>query len=166
MKKILTILAFLFCSIPTFSQIEYPRYSVDSLGQKIVLLTIEQAAKLDNNSELLLLFEKMNAQISDYDSVCVKVVTDKEKVISSQKLEIAKLKEALNNKDDQISTLQKEIGDYVIRVNILEKQLENRNLIISEKDSQITGMRGKMLFGGIGGGVVIIGLVGLLILIN
>jgi len=166
MKKFLTIFLVLFYCTLTRAQIEYPRYSVDSLGQKIVLLTIEQAIKLDNNMEVLALFEKMNAQISEYDSVCIKVVADKDKVIGSQKLEISKLKESLQNKDSQISTLQREISDYLVRISILEEQVENRNLVITEKDTQITGLRNKVIFGGIGGGVVIIGLTALLLLIN
>jgi hypothetical protein len=68
MKNIFIIILSFFALFSS-AQIDYPKYSVDSLGQKIVLLTIDQAMRLDNNSELLGLFEKLNSQISDYDSV-------------------------------------------------------------------------------------------------
>lgn len=155
--------------VPFFSQsqtIDYPRYEKDSLGQDVIIMTIPQAMRLDNNSELLLLFEKLNAQLGEYDSACVKVINDKEKVIAIKKLEISTLKENLATKDSQIVTLQHNLAEHVVRIGLLEKQLANRQGIISEKDQQITNLKIKMLFGGVGGGVAIIGLILGLILIN
>lgn len=164
MKYILIL--FLLLTINSFSQIDYPKYSVDSLGQNVIVMTIPQAMRLDNNSELLSLFEKLNSQLGEYDSVCVRVITDKEKVIAVQKLEITKLKESLNNKDVQIKNLQNQISKYIITIGILEQEVENRNSVISEKDLQIRGLKTKMIFGGIGGGTIIIGLILGLILIH
>ncbi len=164
MKYILIL--FLLLTINSFSQIDYPKYSVDSLGQTVIVMTLPQAMRLDNNSELLGLFEKLNSQLGEYDSVCVRVITDKEKVIAVQKLEITKLKESLNNKDVQIKNLQNQISKYIITIGILEQEVENRNSVISEKDLQIRGLKTKMIFGGIGGGTIIIGLILGLILIH
>jgi hypothetical protein len=122
-------------------------------------MTIDQAMKLDNNSELLQLFEKLNSQLGEYDSACVKVINDKEKVISVQKIEIAKLKESLQNKDEQIASLQHRIAEYIVNVGILQDQVKNREGVISEKDRQIRGLKTKMIFGGIGGGAAIVGLI-------
>jgi uncharacterized protein (DUF3084 family) len=166
MKNFLISLFVVLFLNQTQAQIDYPKYTRDSLGQKIVMLTVEQAIRLDNNSEILALFEKMDSQISIYDSVCIKVVNDKEKVISSQKLEISKLKETLDNKSKQVISLQNEVAQYIIRVGVLEQQVENRNSVIDEKNIQITGLKTKMIFGGVGGGLIILGLVGLIILIN
>lgn len=158
MKNFLIIFSLLL-SFVGVSQIEYPRYEKDSLGQKVVVMTISQAMKLDNNSELLGMFEKLNSQLGEYDSVCVKVITNKEKVIKVQKLEIASLKASLSNKDAQIENLQKQVATYIDRVGILEEQVENRQAVISEKDLQIRQLKTKMIFGGIGGGIIIIGAV-------
>ena len=73
-------LLFLF-TLTAYSQIEYPRYDKDANGQAIVMLTIEQAQALDNNTDLLFMFEKLNSQIGNYDSICLKLVNEKEKVI-------------------------------------------------------------------------------------
>jgi hypothetical protein len=43
--------------------------------------------------------------------------------------------------------------------NVLEKQLANRQQVIDEKDKQLSRLKTKMVVGGIGGSVVIIGLV-------
>jgi uncharacterized protein (DUF3084 family) len=148
------------------SQIDYPRYEVDSLEQTVVVMTIEQAQKLDNNSELLSLFEKLNAQMLDYDSVCIRVINDKEYVISTQKLEISKLKESIDLKDEKIITLQKEIEEHNKKVNLLEQQLLNRNDLIKVKDEEIRRLKIKMAVGGSASGLAIIGLIIGLILIK
>ena len=43
--------------------------------------------------------------------------------------------------------------------NVLEKQLANRQEVIDEKDKQLSRLKTKMVVGGIGGSVIIIGLV-------
>jgi uncharacterized protein (DUF3084 family) len=166
MKKLSLLLISILFSLTLMSQIDYPRYEVDSLGQTVVVMTIEQAQKLDNNSELLSLFEKLNAQMLDYDSVCIRVINDKEYVISTQKLEISKLKESIDLKDEKIITLQKEIEEYNKKVNLLEQQLLNRNDLIKVKDEEIGRLKMKMIIGGSASGLAIIGLIIGLILIK
>lgn len=166
MKKLSLLLISILFSLTLMSQIDYPRYEVDSLGQTVVVMTIEQAQKLDNNSELLSLFEKLNAQMLDYDSVCIRVINDKEYVISTQKLEISKLKESIDLKDEKIITLQKEIEEHNKKVNLLEQQLLNRNDLIKVKDEEIRRLKIKMAVGGSASGLAIIGLIIGLILIK
>jgi uncharacterized protein (DUF3084 family) len=166
MKSILLIFA-LIISLCSYSQnIDYPKFEIDSLGQQVVVMTIEQAQALDNNSELLLLFEKLNSQMTDYDSVCVKVINDKDNVIASQKMEISNLKKSLENKDDQITSLQGEISGYVKKISILELEVQNRQNLVDVKDKQIKRLKTKMILGGAGGGLAIIGLILGIILIN
>ena len=59
MKKLLTTIL-LALSFAASGQIDYPKVETDSLGQKIVIMTIEQAQKLDNSSDLLVLFGKLS----------------------------------------------------------------------------------------------------------
>jgi hypothetical protein len=68
-------------SFHTYGQIKYPRYEKDSTGKEVVVLTIEQAQQLDNNTDLLVLFEKVNQQIGSYDSMCIKVINQKDEVV-------------------------------------------------------------------------------------
>ena len=170
MKKFLSLIVGLVLSLSAFSQyskpIEYPKFETDSNGQQVIVMTIEQAQALDNSTDLLALMERANSQIGQYDSVCVKVINDKEQVIASQKLEIAKLKESLNNKDQQIKALQGEVAAYLKKILILENEVANRQQVIDEKNLQIRKMKTKMVFGGIGGGVAIIGLVLGLLLVH
>jgi len=129
-------------------------------------MTIEQAQSLDNATDLLVLLEKQSTQIGKYDSVCIKVINDKEQVIASHKLEIDKLKEILNNKDQQIKSLQDEFESQLKKFILLEEQVDNRQQVIDEKNLQIRKIKTKMVFGGLGGGVAIIGLLLVLLIIH
>ena len=171
MKKFLTLIIGVILSLSAYSQysqpkIDYPRFEIDSLGQQVLVMTIEQAQNLDNGTDLLVLLQKQNTQMGQYDSVCVKVINDKEQVIASQKMEIAKLKESINNKDLQIKALQGEVVSYLKKILILEDQVNNRQQVIDEKNLQLRKMKTKMIFGGLGGGVAIIGLILGLLLIH
>ena len=169
MKKFLTLIIGMILSLSSFAQyskpIEYPKFEIDSNGQQVLVMTIEQAQNLDNSTDLLVLLEKQNTQMGQYDSVCVKVINDKEQVIASQKMEIAKLKESINNKDLQIKALQGEVASYLRKILILEDEVANRQQVIDEKTLQLRKMKTKMVVGGLGGGVAIIGLIlGLLVI--
>ena len=76
------------------------------------------------------------------------------------------LKKTLQNKDDQIISLQGEISGYVKKISILELEVQNRQNLVDVKDKQIKRMKTKMILGGTGGGLAIIGLILGIILIN
>jgi len=166
MKKILTLLTFLIISISSFSQIDYPRYDIDSLGQKVVVMTIEQAQILNNKAQLLALFEQLDAQINDYDSVCIKVINDKEIVIAKQDIQINNLKDLVNNKDQQIENLQEQIANYRLKEVIWAKEIENKDKEINLHLDKIRKQRNRMILGGSIGGAVIVGLITLIIVTN
>jgi hypothetical protein len=138
---------------------------IDSLGQKVIVMTIQQAQKLDNNSDLLAMYDSLFIEMGTYDSICVKVINDKEQVIATQKLEISNLKKSLDVKDQQIFVLQSEVNEHIQKESILEKQLKTAKRINQEQTKQIRKMKVRMVVGGIGGSVAIIGLiVGILLL--
>lgn len=154
----LILISTLLLTIVCRGQIKYPRFSVDSLGQKIVELTVEQAQKLDNNSEVLILFQKLASEYRKSDSVCVKVINDKEKVITSQKVLIGNLNETVKTQNEMISTLQSEVNQHEEKAKILQLEVDNRQGVIKEKDKQIKKMKLKMIFGGGLGAAIITGL--------
>ena len=167
MKNLIILLFITIFSInKSYSQsIDYPRYMIDSLGQKVIVMTIQQAQKLDNNSDLLAMYDSLFIEMGTYDSICVKVINDKEQVIATQKLEISNLKKSLDVKDQQIFVLQSEVNEHIQKESILEKQLKTAKRINQEQTKQIRKMKVRMVVGGIGGSVAIIGLiVGILLL--
>jgi hypothetical protein len=162
MKKIYTILmALIFTTM--FSQvtpeIKYPKFEVDSLGQKVIVMTIPQAMKLNNNSDLLEKFEAQDIKIKEYETLCVKVISEKDDVIAKLNVTIGHQDGQLLVKDEKIKSLQGEILGWMERNKVLEAQLVNRQQVIDEKDKQLGRLKTKMVIGGLGGSLVIIGLV-------
>ena len=161
MKKILTIIMTLILST-IFSQNQdnkYPRFEIDSNGQKVVVMTIPQAMKLNTNSNVLNKYEILSVEMQDYENICIKVVNEKDEVISKLEVTITKLDEQVIIKDSKIETLQSEIKDWMKKNNILEEQIKNRQDLSDQKDKQIIRLKTKMVVGGIGSGLVIIALV-------
>lgn len=122
--KALILSILLFFSTSLYG-IEYPRYEKDSTGQTVVVLTIEQVQSLDNSTDLLLLFEKLNFQVLDYDSVLVKVIKDKEEIILVQSIQIKKLKESIIIKDNQLQKLKEIICLKDSTILNLDEQVKN-----------------------------------------
>jgi hypothetical protein len=162
MKKIYTILMTLILTT-MFSQvtpkIKYPKFEIDSLGQKVIVMTIPQAMKLNNNSDLLEKFEAQDIKIQQYETLCVKVISDKDQVISKLNIVIGQQNGQLLIKDDKIKSLQGEILVWMEKNQILEKQLSNRNEVIDEKSKQIRKLKTKMIIGGISASTMIVGLI-------
>jgi chromosome segregation ATPase len=140
-------------------QIKYPRFEVDSLGQKVVIMTVPQAMKLNNNSNILEKFEKLQTEMKDYEDMCIKVVNEKDEVIARLDVTITKLDQQIVVKDEKIKALQGEILAWMEKNNVLEKQLANRQQVIDEKDKQLRRIKFKMVVGGIGGVAIIVPLV-------
>ena len=162
MKKLFTILMTLIFTT-MFSQvtpkIKYPRFEKDSLGQKVVIMTIPQAMKLNNNSNILGKFEELQAEMQDYENVCIKVVNEKDEVITKLNVVVTKQDQQLIIKDEKIKALQEEIIGWMQKNKVLETEVANRQKVIDEKDTQLSRLKTKMVIGGIGGSVVIIGLI-------
>jgi hypothetical protein len=140
-------------------EIKYPRFETDSLGQKVMVMTIPQAMKLNNNSELLKKFEAQDIKMKEYETLCVRVISEKDEVIAKLNLTVSKQEGQLLVKDEKIKSLQGEILGWMKRNNILEKQLANRQGVIDEKDKQLGRLKTKMIIGGGLGSLAIIGLV-------
>jgi hypothetical protein len=162
MRKIYTILITLFFTT-MFSQvtteIKYPKFEVDSLGQKVIVMTIPQAMKLNNNSDLLKKFEAQDIKIKEYETLCIKVISEKDDVITKLNLTIGKQDGQLLVKDDKIKSLQNEILGWMERNKVLESQLFNRSEIIDEKNKQLVRLKTKMIIGGSIGSIAIITLI-------
>jgi peptidoglycan hydrolase CwlO-like protein len=149
MKKLIIIL-FCLLSFASFGQISYPRFETDSSGKKLVVLTLEQAQALDNSTDLLILFEKLDSQIGNYDSICIKVIEEKDHVIAVQTVQISKLKEALQGKDDQIANLQKTLQKKEEKITSLEKENKNKDTEIALHKKQIGKLKFKSLLSNTG----------------
>ncbi len=128
MKNILLILSILFC-FTTFSQ-TYPRIEKDSTGRKFVIMTYEQAQKVDNTFELLNLLEKAGTECDSLTLSYVKVIDNLEKQVVLLEGDIKLYKDQIKDKDNQISNLNQRILNC-------EKDTKFANDQIGIRDSQI-----------------------------
>ncbi len=162
MRGIFTILMTLVLT-SVFSQvtpeIKYPRFETDSLGRKVIVMTIPQAMKLNNNSDLLEKFEAQDIKMKEYETLCVKVISEKDEVIAKLNVTIGKQDEQLIVKDEKIESLQGEILGWMEKNGILQAQVDNRQKLIDEKDNQLSRLKTKMVIGGGLGSLAIIGLI-------
>lgn len=164
MKKLIIFLTLFLCTLISFSQqIDYPVMHVDSLGKPVITITIEQAQILDNKAELLALFEKANSQMDNVDSVCIRVINEKDEVIAKQDIQISELKDLVDNKNEQIENLQKRITDYQIKEILFKKEIDNKDEEINLHLGEIKRVKRKSLLGGITGSVIIIALTSFLL---
>ena len=164
MKKLIIFLTLFLCTLTSFSQqIDYPVIHVDSLGKSVITMTIEQAQILDNKAELLALFEKANSQMDNVDSVCIRVINEKDEVIAKQDIQISELKDLVDNKNEQIENLQRRIIDYQLKEILFKKEIENKDKEINLHLGEIRRVKTKSLIGGITGGVIIVTLTSFLL---
>jgi hypothetical protein len=164
MKKLIILFTLFLFTLTSFSQqIDYPVIHVDSLGNTVITMTIEQAQILDNKTDLLYLIEKANSQMADVDSVCIRVVNEKEEVIIKQDIQISELKDLVDNKDEQIENLQRRITDYQLKEILFKKEIENKDKEINLHLGEIRRVKRRSLIGGITGGAIIITLTSLLL---
>lgn len=158
MKKILILLLLLIPTIllAQFKEAsKYPRYEVDSLGQKVLVMTIPQAMSVNTKLELLEKYQSLSSEYNNYESVCIKVINDKEEVIAKQNITITKQDGQLKIKDDKIALLQGEILSWIERNSILEAEVKNKNDQLAVKDKQIFRMKTKMIVTGTVGVIAI-----------
>lgn len=143
-------------TVNSTSYIEYPRLETDSNGFRVVVMTLEQAATLDNKLDLLKLLEDYKLSVDKYDSIFIKVINEKDNIIAIQNIQISKMTELLDIKDDQIENLKSQISNYLLKEITYESELLNKNEEIDLHLERIRRLENKILWGGIGSGVIIV----------
>ncbi len=157
MKKFILTLILSISSMISFSQIEYPRIEKDSLGNKVLIMTIEQAQKLDNNTDLITLLGKESSKCDSLNKYYLRVIDQQGKQVSLLELDVRKLNDQLKDKDIQITNLQNQLSNKTKENLLCEQQKANND---TEKDllkKEIKKQRNQKIIGFITGAVGIIG---------
>lgn len=147
----------------TDSIISYPIVTLDSMGNKILILTIEQVRVIDNKLNILELLRQSNNLSENIDSVCIRVINEKNQVIANQDIQISKLDSLVSNKDDQIENLKMQIDAQLAIQSTFRMELDNKNKEINLHLERIDDLEKKVLWGGVGGGLAITILTALLL---
>ena len=152
MKKLL-IIPILLLSFLSFSQ-DYPRIELNDKGQKVVVFTLEQAQKIDNDLEIYALLKSARIQC---DSLNISYV----KVIDEQRNQIVLLKsineqdvKQLSDKDKQIKNLEDQNTNLEKDVKLCDAQKINNQKEIDGLKDDIKKTKWKSLGSGFLVGVV------------
>lgn len=146
MKKFILTFVLLISSIFLFAQ-DYPIMSVDSCGNKVVTLTLEQAQKIDNNLEILKL---LKIQTSDCDSVIsayIVVVDEFRNKVAVLEFSVKTLNDQLKSKDRALSNLQEQLKNEKKDKTLCEGQLKSKDIIIDDRDKEIRKLKIQKIVG-------------------
>ena len=141
MKYLLTILLSITIFV-SYSQ-DYPRIETDSTGKKLVVMTYEQAQKIDNAFELLTLLEKAGAECDSLTLSYVKVIDGLNQQVTLLEGDIKLHKNQLLDKDDQIYNLQQRLKNSETNVSTCEQQISTKNEQIDLLNKEIKTLKRK-----------------------
>jgi len=129
-KIMLLIIMNIFILSTALSQSVYPRIETDSTGKKLVVMTYEQAQKVDYTFELVRLLEEKGSECDSITISYVKVVDKLEKQVNLLETNIKLYKDQIIDKDNQISNLKERLKNSEDNTLKCDQQL-------STKDEQI-----------------------------
>lgn len=132
----------MFFTFLTFSQ-KYPRIEKDSLGNKFVIMTYEQAQKIDNTFELLNLLEKAGAECDSLSLSYIKVISKFEKQVSQFETNLTLYKGQVIDKTNQITNLTQRLKNSEDDAKLCNDQIEVRDKQIILLDEEISTLKTK-----------------------
>lgn len=153
MKKIL-LLIMILVSFNTYSQ-DYPKIELNSKGEKVVVFTLEQAQKIDNDLEILELMKVARVKCDSLNLSYIKVIDEQRGEI----IILKKLNEELNknekDKDEQISNLSEQNSNLQKNIDLCNNENGNKDKEIKGLNDDIKKVKWKSLGGGFVAGVVL-----------
>lgn len=153
MKKILLLIMILI-SFNIYSQ-DYPRIELNNKGEKIVVFTLEQAQKIDNDLEILELMKVARVKCDSLNLSYIKVIDEqKGEIIILKKLN-DELSKNEKDKDKQISNLSEQNSNLQKNIDLCNKENGNKDKEIEGLNDDIKKVKWKSLGGGFVAGVVL-----------
>ena len=153
MKKILLLIMILI-SFNIYSQ-DYPRIELNNKGEKIVVFTLEQAQKIDNDLEILELMKVARVKCDSLNLSYIKVIDEqKGEIIILKKLNV-ELSKNEKDKDKQISNLSEQNSNLQKNIDLCNKENSNKDKEIEGLNDDIKKVKWKSLGSGFVAGVVL-----------
>ena len=153
MKKILLLIMILI-SFNIYSQ-DYPRIELNNKGEKIVVFTLEQAQKIDNDLEILELMKVARVKCDSLNLSYIKVIDEqKGEIVILRKLN-DELSKNEKDKDKQISNLSEQNSNLQKNIDLCNKENGNKDKEIEGLNDDIKKVKWKSLGGGFVAGVVL-----------
>ena len=153
MKKILLLLTLLL-SFYTYSQ-DYPKIELNSKGEKVVVFTLEQAQKIDNDLEILELMKVARVKCDSLNLSYIKVIDEQRGEIIVLKKLNDELSKNEKDKDKQISNLSDQNSNLQKNIDLCNSENGNKDKEIKGLNDDIKKVKWKSLGGGFVAGVVL-----------
>ena len=141
MKKFLFISIFTFLNLVSFAQSNFPKYYIergDTLG---LIISIEQAQKIDNDLEILDLLQKRGIRCDSVIKKYLIVVDSLERQIALLELKTKNLESSIESENLMINNLKLQIENWKRDLLLCNQQLELKQNIISNKDLVIKNLK-------------------------
>jgi peptidoglycan hydrolase CwlO-like protein len=152
--KNLFFLLLLFISLVSFSQ-EYPKIELNNKGEKVVVFTLKQAQKIDNDLEIYELLKVSRIKCDSLNLSYVKVIDEKNNQIVLLKSINSETDKQVVDKDKQIKLLVEQIKNLQTNIDLCDKQKVNNQEQIDGLKKDLREMKWKSIGGGFIGGVVL-----------
>lgn len=110
----------------------------DTLG---IIISIEQAQKIDNDEELLDLFEKMHISCDSTIKKYIAVVNEYDKKIAIMDVKISKMDSISKEQTVQIANLKNQVANFKAQLATANGEIKSLNNIVGYKDTQIGKLR-------------------------
>lgn len=149
MKEILIILIILLSPISLFSQEAADSLDIETYTESIVynkenlpqyftqngdtigiLLTVKQVQELDNQTDLLNLYKKMDFNCDSLNTYYLGVIDEQDNKIHIQEVQISNLKSQISNQNIMINNLKKQVANKILELDLATQQLDNKDEII------------------------------------
>ena len=152
MKKLIFIFI-LFLSLVSFSQ-DYPKIELNNKGEKVVVFTLQQAQKIDNDLEVYTLLKVARIKCDSLNLSYVKVIDEQNNQIFLLKNINKETEKQIVDKDKQFEILVEQNNNLQKNIDLCDKQKVNNQEQIDGLKSDVRKMKWKGLTGGFIGGVV------------
>lgn len=167
--KIFTLLIAIFTLSTLFSQTEeqsYPKVTYSENGDTLYVFTKEQAQDIEKTYTLYNLLSEIVENNDSEVLICLNLLNDCEDIVSKYETKVYEMRSKIENLDSTINKMEEKskgkddiIKTFFREVELLEKKVEL-------KDEEISDLKKQRLWGGVGLGSIIVGLITLLVISN
>lgn len=152
MKRLLLTLGLILTVMLGFSQSSFvkadlPQYYIQNGDTIGILMTVDQVQKLDNNSELLGLFEKLSIKCDSLDTYYVGVINNMNDKITILNFKVRKQEEAMKKQDNMGNDLKSQVANALFRLDLCEQQRGNDSIIIKGLKQDLTKSKTRNIIG-------------------
>ena len=167
MKKLILSIFLMLLTLNVLSQTtdSLPQFYVQNGDTIGIIISVSQSQKIDNDEELLGLFQGLQINCDSIDAHYVLVINDENQQIALLQLKSDTLQAENSSNDTLINNLKTQIVSYQYIVSLDNSQLKNDSTIIKDLKKELVGQKIRKIISYIGNGVLASTLI-MLIVIN